>query len=149
MSEPSETRAAFTFAKAMAKSASPPTIALSPGPEDDLVAPVEDLTAPRRRSFIIPVIVFGFTALLTAVGIYRLPGPQIQTEVSNLAQPAPNEDRPSVPRSPVDGPLPKQAAKSVNPFKSYALDVAELYLFIANFSKSTMQSDKNESSQKK
>jgi hypothetical protein len=148
MSEPSETRAAFTFAKAMAKSASPPTIALPPGPEDDLAAAVEDLTVPRRRSFIIPVIVFGFTALLTAVGIYRLPGPQIQTDVSNLAQPAPNGDRPSVPRSPVDDPLPKQA-KSVNPFKSYALDVAELYLFITNFSKSTMQSDKNESSQKK
>jgi hypothetical protein len=162
MTEPSEARAAFTIAKAMAQSTA--AVPLPTNEAEPLPPATTKLSpSPRRRSFVMPVMAVGFIAFFGAIGINRLepveqPKPQPQTESARLAaigaykqveQPAPQlqteapdserpkqyEDGLSKLRSSFDEQSRKQAVKPVNPFKSYALDVAQLYLAIASFPK--------------
>ena len=141
MSEPSESRAVFTIAKAMAQSTPPSTVVTVELP----IATAKVSRPPRGRSFAIPaIIVFGITALLATIGIYRLervepPGPPPQAQVQGLAQPELHEKGLNKHRSSLEDPSPKQAVQpAVNPFKSFALDVAQLYVAITNFPKAKM-----------
>jgi hypothetical protein len=139
MTEPSEERAAFTIAKAMAQSTA--TVSLPTNEAEPLPpATTKPLRPPRRRSFVMPVMAVGFTALFSAIGINRLepveqPKPQPQIEASDSVRPELYEDGLNKLRSSFDESSRKQPAKPVNPFKSYALDVAQLYLAIASFPK--------------
>jgi hypothetical protein len=164
MTEPSEARAAFTIAKAMAQSTA--TVPLPPNAAERLPpAKATLLLPPRRRSFVIPVMAFGFAALLVAIGIkrqdpveplkpqsqseaaslaaigineqFKQPEPQPQTEFPDSVQPEQYEDGLNKLRSSFASHSRKQPVKPVDTFKSYALDVAQLYLSIASFSKAT------------
>jgi hypothetical protein len=137
MSEPSESRAVFTIAKAMAQSTSSSSVTVELPITTAKVSP-----SLRGRSFAIPaIIVFGITALLATIGIYRLervgqPGPPPQAQVQGSAQPDLHEKGLNKLRSSFENPPPEQVAnRAVNPFKSFALDVAQLYVAITNFPK--------------
>jgi hypothetical protein len=116
---------ALNVAKAMAQSKSQPTDVLA-------TSTTKLLRSPRHRSFVVPVIVFGFTALVAAIGIYRQSlehiGPQSQTEVSVSAQPEPNVDDSNELRSSVDDTLPGKPIKPAEPPKSFVLDTVQSYL---------------------
>jgi hypothetical protein len=134
MTEPSEERAAFTIAKAMAQSTA--TVSLPTNEAEPLPpATTKPLRPPRRRSFVMPVMAVGFTALFSAIGINRLEPVEPQIEASDSVRPELYEDGLNKLRSSFDESSRKQPAKPVNPFKSYALDVAQLYLAIASFPK--------------
>jgi hypothetical protein len=73
------------------------------------------------RSFVVPVMVFGITALLAAIGISRL-GP--------IEQPKPlpqNEAQAPLPPKQQDDPLPDEPVKPIESFKSLVLDAAQSY----------------------
>ena len=141
MSEPSESRAAFTIAKAMAQSTSSSTVVTDELP----ITTAKVSSSPRGRLFAIPaIIVFGITVLLVTIGIYRLErveqlGPPPQAQDQGLAQPELHEKGLNKLRSSLEDPSPKQAVQpAVNPFKSFALDVAQLYIALTNFPKTKM-----------
>jgi hypothetical protein len=94
----------------------------------------------RRRSFVMPPVAVGFTVFFGAIGINRLepaeqPMPQSQTVALESVQPEQYEKGLNKLRSSFDASSRRQSVKSVNPLKSYALDVAQLYIAIANSSK--------------
>jgi hypothetical protein len=83
--------------------ASPPGRARAQGQE--VTDPAKLLRRPRRRSFVVPVIVFGFTALLATIGINRL-GP-VEQPAPNPAPPKQREESSSELPS-LGDPLPEQ-----------------------------------------
>jgi hypothetical protein len=133
MTEPSESHAALTVAKAMAQSKLPLAVALSPN--------TTRLLQPRRRRlFVVPFLVFGFTALLTTVGIKRLgpiEKPQPQAEASDPTPPTQHEEQPIEVTSLEDA-APEQPVKPAEPFRSLALDAARLYVATKSFPKAML-----------
>ena len=130
MTEPSESRLVFTIAKAMSQSTLPSTAALPP-------VSAAPLPPPRRRSFVTVVVAFGLTALIAAMGIFKSvkppePQPQIKASGDPAAESIQYEAGLNKLRTSLDH---HSANQSVDPFKSYALDVAQLYLAIASFPK--------------
>jgi hypothetical protein len=145
MTESSESqRAAFTVAAAIARSKQP-TIVLPPSMAEQVGRPLtlqDDpgtdhrflRAAPRLRSFVVPILVFGFTALLAAIGISKLksveqPKPPRQIEAQAPPPPKQNSPRPEEPAKPVE---------RVEPFRSLALDAAQSYIATGSPSRLTM-----------
>ena len=142
MTEPSESHAAFTVAKAMAQSKLQSAVALPPN--------TTKLLHPRRRSFVVPFLVFGVTVLLTTIGIKRLDPiekPQLQTEAPDPAPPTQHAERPTELTS-LEDPAPEYPVKSAEPFKSLALDAAQLYVAMGSFPKATVSPAKSANTQK-
>ena len=123
--------AAYTIANAAAQSAIP----LSPRAPPELLPPrASKLLRPSRvRLFVIPVMVFGFTALLVAIGIYRLKTvdqheSRLQTDAPVPTSPNQYENGSNEPRTSSEEPSPEKSVIPAEPFKSFVLDAAQSYL---------------------
>jgi hypothetical protein len=126
--------AAYTIANAAAQSAIP----LSPRAPPELLPPrASKLLRPSRvRLFVIPVMVFGFTALLVAIGIYRLKTvdqpethPQTDTRVPTSPEKQPENGSNEL-RTSSEDPSPEKSVTPAEPLKSFVLDAAQSYLAI-------------------
>jgi hypothetical protein len=123
---------ADTIANAAAQSAIP----LSPRAPPELLPPrASKLLRPSRvRLFVIPVMVFGFTALLVAIGIARLksvdqPEPRPQTDTPAPTSPKKQPENGSNElRTSSEDPSPEKSVTHTEPFKSFVLDAAQSYL---------------------
>jgi hypothetical protein len=141
---PEPQRAAFTVATAIARSKQqtivlPPSMAERAGQpltlQDDPGTDRRFLRAgPRLRLFVLPLLVFGVTALLAAIGINKLksveqPKPPVQIEAQAPPPPKQNSPRPEEPVKPVE---------RAEPFRSLALDAAQSYLATGSRPRLTM-----------
>jgi len=90
----------------------------------------------RVRLFVIPVMVFGFTALLVAIGIYRLktvdqPETHPQTDTRVPTSPKKQPENGSIElRTSSEDPSPEKSVTPAEPLKSFVLDAAQSYLAI-------------------
>jgi hypothetical protein len=141
---PESQRAAFTVATAIARSKQQ-TIVLPPSMTEQAGQPLRLQDDPgtdhcysqsslRLRSVVVPLLVFGLTTLLAAIGINRLksaeqPKPPVQIEAQALPPPKQHSPRPEEPVKPVE---------RAEPFKSLALDAAQSYLATGNPPRLTM-----------
>jgi hypothetical protein len=137
-------RAALTVATAIARSKQP-TVALplriAEGVGGPLTLQKDDSgidqrfsrAAPRLRSFVVPILVFGFTSMLAAIGINKLkpeqPKPPVQIETRAPPSPKQNGPRPEEPVGPVE---------RAEPFSSLALDAAQSCLATGSAPRLTM-----------
>jgi hypothetical protein len=142
-------RAALTVATAIARSRQP-TIVLPPsmaeqvgGPltlQDDAGTDQSLLRAPPRlRSLAVPILVFGVTALLVAIGINKLKSVEQPKPPAQIEAQAP-------PPSKQDGPRPEEPVRPIEraePFRSLALDAAQSYLFTGSAPRPTMSPGKS------
>ena len=134
--EPSEDHLAPYGAIAKALAQSTRTVALPPEAPERLPPPAAELLRPSRlRLFGVPVMVFGFTALLAAYGINRiepveqLKQPQPQTQAANdPATPKQLESRSVEVTSSLEHPSQEQLVKPDEPFKLLVFDAAQSYL---------------------
>ena len=87
----------------------------------------------RVRLFVIPVMVFGFTALLVAIGIGRLKSDQ-QESHPQTAAPVPtspkkqHEDGSNEPKTSLEDAAFEKLVTPAVPLKSFVLDAAQSYL---------------------
>jgi len=131
---------ACTMAKAAAQST--PAVPLSRRAPEVLPPRASELLPPRAakllrpsrvRLFVVPVMVFGFTTLLVAIGIYRLktvdqhePRPQTDTPVPT--SPNQYENGSNELRTSSEDLSPEKSVIPAEPFKSFVLDAAQSYL---------------------
>ena len=126
-------RAALTVATAIARSRQP-TIVLPPSIAEQVAGPLtlqDDAETdqrylrgpPRLHSLAVPILVFGVTALLVAIGINKL---------KSVEQPPPAQiEAQAPPPSKQDSPRPEAPVRPIErtePFRSLALDAAQSYL---------------------
>ena len=130
MTKPSESRAAFTFARAMAQSKLQRDVAL----QQDVALPpstAKPARPHRIRLFVVPVIVFGFTILPAAIGIEQ-PEPQPKTEAALDDAPVPKQQEGASIEAPSSGePSPGQS-KAAGPIGFFVLDVAKTYVALSD-----------------
>lgn len=142
-SQMTDSQAAFTIAKAAAQST--PAVPLSrrapevlpPRAPELLPLRASKLLRPSRvRLFVIPVMVFGFTALLVAIGIARLEKvdqPESRPDTLVPASPKKQPENGSIElRTSSEDPSPEKSVTPAEPLKSFVLDAAQSYLATGN-----------------
>jgi hypothetical protein len=100
----------------------------------------------HHRPVVVPIMVFGFTALLAAIGISRLeppverPKPQPQIDVADTPQPK-ERNEPTVIDTPTAEP-PAANTPTAEPVRSLVLDTAQSYFATGTLPVSKMPSAK-------
>jgi hypothetical protein len=87
----------------------------------------------RVRLFVVPVMVFGFTTLLVAIGVHRLKTvdhyeSRLQTDTPVPTSPNQYENGSNELRTSSEDPSPEKSVIPAEPFKSFVLDAAQSYL---------------------